>query len=190
MDGQDWKSIVADLDQLLKLRSVLFGMKLFERREEMEAIPKIRRPKAVHTLDQLVAQTARLGWTVGVTSDDLVGPQCRAVVGLGGAKDAEWRSGRHMTGVWYATQPDAAAHVFEVLEKHHQAAQACRGDEIDRRHVQQDMLGVVAAHLLHQFIDKLGELTQGQLAGPDGGDDHIVDLLDDGAVGEHHKTLR
>ncbi|MCZ7561960.1 MAG: DUF169 domain-containing protein [Burkholderiaceae bacterium] len=110
MDGQDWKTIVAELDQLLKLRSVPFGMKLFERRDEMEAIPKIRRPKAVYTLDQLVAQTARLGWTVGVTSDDLVGPQCRAVVGLGNAKDPEWKSGQHMTGVWYATQADASAH--------------------------------------------------------------------------------
>lgn len=110
MGGYDWKTIVAELDRLLKLRSVPFGMKLFERREEMEAIPKIRRPNAVHTLDQLVAQTARLGWTVGVTSDDLVGPQCRAVVGLGEAKDDEWKSGRHMTGVWYATQTDAAAH--------------------------------------------------------------------------------
>lgn len=110
MGGHDWKTIVAELDRLLKLRSVPFGMKLFERREEMEAIPKIRRPNAVHTLDQLVAQTARLGWTVGVTSDDLIGPQCRAVVGLGEAKDDEWKSGRHMTGVWYATQTDAAAH--------------------------------------------------------------------------------
>ena len=50
------------------------------------------------------------GWTVGVTADDLVGAQCRAVVGLGSAKDAAWQSGRHMTGVWFATAPDAAAH--------------------------------------------------------------------------------
>ena len=79
----DWKKLVADLERLLKLRSIPFGMKLFERREAMEAIPKIRRPQAVHTLDQIVAQAARLGWTVGVTAEDLVGAQCRAVVGLG-----------------------------------------------------------------------------------------------------------
>ena len=35
----------------------------------MEAIPRIRRPKAVHTLDQVVAQATRLGWTVGIVSD-------------------------------------------------------------------------------------------------------------------------
>src|SRR5262245_955156 len=75
---EDWSRLVADLERLLKLRSIPFGMKLFERREEMEAIPRIRRPKAVHTLDQIVAQAARLGWTVGITSEDLVGAQCRA----------------------------------------------------------------------------------------------------------------
>src|SRR5262250_346502 len=95
------------LESLLKLRSIPFGMKLFERRAEMEAIAKIRRPKHVHTLDQVVAQAARLGWTVGVTAENLVGAQCRAVVGLGAAKDAAWRSGKHMSGVWYSTPDDA-----------------------------------------------------------------------------------
>src|ERR1700751_3692279 len=56
---QDWTKLAADLERLLKLRSIPFGMKLFERREEMEAIPRIRRPKAGHTLDQIVAQAAR-----------------------------------------------------------------------------------------------------------------------------------
>lgn len=106
----DIAALATTLERLLKLRSIPFGMKLFERREEMETIPKIRRPKAVHTLDQVVAQAARLGWTVGVAAEDLVGAQCRAVVGLGTAKDATWRSGRHMVGVWYSTPEDAAAH--------------------------------------------------------------------------------
>ncbi|MBV8681743.1 MAG: DUF169 domain-containing protein [Caulobacteraceae bacterium] len=106
----DWPAIVADLEQLLKLRAIPFGMKLFENKADMEAIPRLRRPEAVHTLDQIVGQAARLGWTVGVTAENLVGAQCRAVVGLGGAKTDDWRSGRQMTGVWYATQEDAAAH--------------------------------------------------------------------------------
>src|SRR5215813_15306444 len=85
-------------------------MRLYEQRADMEAVPKIRRPSNVHTLDQVVAQAARLGWTVGVTAEDLVGAQCRAVVGLGAAKDAAWRSGKHMSGVWFSTPEDAAAH--------------------------------------------------------------------------------
>src|SRR6516164_10977004 len=102
--------IAAQLENLLKLRSLPFGMKLFERRADMEAIARIRRPKDVHTLDQVVAQAARLGWTIGITAADLVGAQCRAVVGLGRAKDEAWKSGRHMQGVWFSTLEDAGAH--------------------------------------------------------------------------------
>ena len=104
------KELVVKLEGLLRLRSIPFGMKLYETVAEMEAIPKIRRPKeSVHTLDQVVAQAARLGWTVGITTQDLVGDQCRSVVGLGG-QDDKWYSGQHMVGVWYATPVDAAAH--------------------------------------------------------------------------------
>src|SRR5271167_3258805 len=108
--SENWARLVADLERLLRLRAIPFGMKLFERREEMEAIPRIRRPSSVHTLDQIVGQAARLGWTVGITAEDLVGAQCRAVVGLGAAKTDTWRSGDHMAGVWFSTQPEAAAH--------------------------------------------------------------------------------
>ena len=77
--SQDWTAIVAELEQRLKLRSIVFAMQLYERRAEMEAIARIRRPQHVHTLDQ--------------------------VVGLGAAKTDDWYSGRHMTGVWFATIP-------------------------------------------------------------------------------------
>ena len=66
----DWSKLSADLERLLKLRSFAFGMKLYEDRAEMEAIPRIRRPKSVHTLDQVVGQAARLGWTIGITAED------------------------------------------------------------------------------------------------------------------------
>jgi uncharacterized protein (DUF169 family) len=105
----DFPRLAADLERVLKLRAIPFGMKLFESAKDMEAIPKIRRPQAVHTLDQIVAQCARLAWTVGVRAEDLVGDQCRSVVGLGG-QDKEWFSGRKMAGVWYATVEDSGKH--------------------------------------------------------------------------------
>jgi len=85
-------------------------MKMFDTVSDMEAIERIRRPTDVHTLDQIVAQAARLGRTIGVTSDDLVGAQCRAVVGLGKAKDKTWKSGQHMKGVWFEDDEGARAH--------------------------------------------------------------------------------
>ena len=42
------------LASLLKLRSIPFGMKLFERRAEMEAIPKVRRPSIFTLLIRLL----------------------------------------------------------------------------------------------------------------------------------------
>lgn len=109
MSDTDWPELAAELERLLRLRTIPFGMKLFESRADMEALPRIRRPKAVHTLDQVVAQAARLGWSVGVTAEDLVGDQCRSVVGLGG-QDDKWYSGQHMVGRWFATLEDAGRH--------------------------------------------------------------------------------
>src|SRR6266581_2820692 len=105
----DWDLLVNGLNQYLRLRSIPIGMKLFETVEEMEAIPKIRRPRARHTTDQIVAQARQLGWTVGITMADLVGAQCGAVIGLH-PQDEEWRSGRRMAGVWFKTEEDAALH--------------------------------------------------------------------------------
>lgn len=105
----DWPTIVNDLNRLLRLRTTPIGMKMFERREDMEAIPRIRRPQSIHTTDQIVGQASRNGWTVGITAEDLVGAQCGVVIGLH-PRDEEWLSGKRMTGVWYATPDDAAAH--------------------------------------------------------------------------------
>ena len=106
---RDWPELVGQLNRLLRLRTTPIGMKLFETVEEMEKIPRIRRPQAIHTTDQVVAQAARLGWTVGITVEDLVGAQCGAVIGLH-PRDDEWLSGKHMAGVWYDTVDDASAH--------------------------------------------------------------------------------
>ena len=101
----DLPQLAAELERVLKLRAIPFGMKLFESVEEMAAIPKIRRPKAVHTTDQIVAQAARLGWTVGITADNLVGDQCKSVIGLGGQSD-EWRTGLRYPFPQYGIQND------------------------------------------------------------------------------------
>ena len=101
--------IVADLSRLLRLRTTPIGMKLFESMDEMTAIERIRRPKDVHTTDQIVGQAARNGWTVGITAEDLVGAQCSTVIGLH-PRNEDWLSGDRMNGVWFGSQEDAAAH--------------------------------------------------------------------------------
>ncbi|MCA1497695.1 MULTISPECIES: DUF169 domain-containing protein [unclassified Bradyrhizobium] len=102
----DLAGLVADLNSLLRLKTNVIGMKLFASVAEMEAIPKIRRPNAIHTTDQIVSMAARLGWTVGITADDLVGAQCRAVIGLA-PQDEKWLAGENYVGVWHGTAEDA-----------------------------------------------------------------------------------
>lgn len=102
----DLAAIVSDLNNLLRLKTTVIGIKMFARVEEMEAIPKIRRPSAVHTTDQIVSMASRLGWTVGITGDDLVGAQCRAVIGLA-PQDEKWLAGENYVGVWHGTAEDA-----------------------------------------------------------------------------------
>ncbi len=102
----DWPALVDEFNSLLRLKTTIIGMKMFEEVAQMEAIPKIRRPKSVHTTDQIVGMAARLGWTVGITAQDLVGAQCQAVIGLA-PQDEEFLSGKRYAGVWHATVEDA-----------------------------------------------------------------------------------
>jgi uncharacterized protein (DUF169 family) len=102
----DPAGMVGDLNNLLRLKTTVIGLKMFATVEEMTDIPKIRRPTAIHTTDQIVSMASRLGWTVGITADDLVGAQCRAVIGLG-PQDEKWLSGANYVGVWHGTAEDA-----------------------------------------------------------------------------------
>jgi uncharacterized protein (DUF169 family) len=102
----DLSGMVDDLNSLLRLKTTVIGLKMFATVEEMAAIERIRRPTAVHTTDQIVSMASRLGWTVGITGDDLVGAQCRAVIGLG-PQDEKWLAGQNYVGVWHGTAEDA-----------------------------------------------------------------------------------
>jgi len=105
----DWNQIVTDLNRFLRLRTTPIGMKMFENKTDMEAIPRIRRPSDVHTTDQIVGQACRKGRTVGINANDLVGAQCQAVIGLAPRSD-EWLSGNNMAGVWYETKEESSKH--------------------------------------------------------------------------------
>lgn len=105
----DWPALVDGLNRYLRLRATPVGMKLFETVAAMEAVQRIRRPDRKHALDQIVAQARWLHRTVGITMDDLSGPQCGAPVGLY-PQEPDWRRRTDMAGVWFETDADAVAH--------------------------------------------------------------------------------
>lgn len=124
-DSYDWSEIVADLNALLRLQTTPVGMKMFATVAEMEAVERIRRPDGIYTTDQIVAQAARLGRTMGITVEDLVGPQCSAVIGLS-PRDDEWLSGKGMAGVWFEDIEGSARHqeAMDLVEFGHYEAMA------------------------------------------------------------------
>ncbi len=107
----DYEALTTGLTRYLKLKTMAVGMKRFRSVAEMEAVPRIRRPDPAEKLatDQVVGQARWIGWTIGITMDNLMGQQCGAVVGLA-PRDAEFLSGERMKGVWYGTLEDSAAH--------------------------------------------------------------------------------
>jgi len=113
----NYEQIVDELNRYLRLKATPIGMKRYKTVAEMEAIPRIRRPDPREKLatDQIVGQCRWIGYTIGVTMDNLMGAQCGAVIGLH-PRSTEWLSGDRMNGVWYGSLEDSAAH---------QAAMSC-----------------------------------------------------------------
>lgn len=107
----DYAGLVDGLNRYLKLKAMPIGMKRFRTVAEMEQVPRIRRPDPKEKLntDQIVGQCRWIGWTLGITMDNLMGPQCGAVIGLH-PRDEDWLSGDAMNGVWFGSLEDSAAH--------------------------------------------------------------------------------
>lgn len=103
--SDDARATLAELNALLRIKTTVTAMKLYETVAEMEAIPRIRRPKLRHTTDQIVSMASRLNWTVGITADDLVGQQCQAVIGLAPRDE----TGERYVNVWHGDAESAAA---------------------------------------------------------------------------------
>ncbi len=107
----DFPDIVQKLQTYLKLKTAPIGMKRYRTLADAEKIEKLRRPAEGVKLatDQIVGQCRWLGYTIGITMENLVGSQCGAVVGLH-ARDEEFLSGNMFNGVWYGSLEDSAAH--------------------------------------------------------------------------------
>ncbi|NQV21761.1 MAG: DUF169 domain-containing protein [Rhodospirillales bacterium] len=107
----DYAALVEGLNRYLRLKATPIGMKRFKTVADMEAVERIRRPDPAEKLamDQVVGQSRWIGYTLGITMDNLMGSQCGAVVGLH-ARDDEFLSGERMNGVWYGSLEDSAGH--------------------------------------------------------------------------------
>ena len=70
----DYTALVDGLNRYLRLKATPIGMKRFKTVAEMEDVPRIRRPdvKEKLAMDQVVGQSRWIGYTLGVTMDNLM----------------------------------------------------------------------------------------------------------------------
>ena len=112
LSGKAVAELAEQLNNLLRLRTLPIGMKLFEDVAEMERVQGLRRPAKGKTFStcQLVTQARMAGFTLGITTEN-VPPfsSCSSVIGLD-APGEIYTSGRKMEGVWFENREAAAAH--------------------------------------------------------------------------------
>src|SRR5699024_5070819 len=93
------------LTELLRLRTLPIGMKLYEDAAQMLEIPGIRRPRQGRhfSMCQLVTQARISGVTLGIQHENVLpNSNCGGVVGLN-KPAASYLDGEKMSGVWFAT---------------------------------------------------------------------------------------
>ena len=115
-DAKTVAELAEQLDRLLKLRTLPIGMKLFEDKAAMEAVPGLRRPAKGKTFStcQLVTQSRMAGFTLGITTENVPAfSSCSSVIGLDSPGDI-YTSGRKMEGVWFENREAAAAHQAQM----------------------------------------------------------------------------
>jgi uncharacterized protein (DUF169 family) len=112
VDAGALKDLARRLTDLLKLKTLPVGLKMFENAAGLDAIAGLRRPPAgqVFSTCQLLTQARIAGLTLGIVSDNLLpNATCGAVLGLSTLTE-DRRSGQQKTGIWFDNQEAAAAH--------------------------------------------------------------------------------
>ena len=105
----NWKEVAQKFDYYLRLRTFSLALKLYDSAEEMEKVPKIKKPEWKATLCQLVTIARTFGWTVGATEEEFVSPYCPSVLGFCPPPESS-TDGRQMHGIWFETQEEARNH--------------------------------------------------------------------------------
>ena len=112
LDARALTDLAGQLVELLKLRTLPIGMKLFESADEFAKVPGLRRPPAGKTFStcQLVTQARIAGFTMGIMHENVPAfSNCGGVIGLNEPSDL-YLSGRKMEGVWFENREASAAH--------------------------------------------------------------------------------
>lgn len=115
-DAATLATATVELVDLLKLRTLPIGLKLFEDVDEMMRIKGIRTPRdgKLFSTCQLVTQSRYNGTTLGIEHDNLLpNSNCGGVVGLN-VPGENYLSGEKMDGVWFDNKEAAREHQAQM----------------------------------------------------------------------------
>lgn len=116
MASTDYAALSADLRNRLRLRADPIALKLFERAEDLDSIPGLRRPErgVRFSMCQLIGQARWLGFTLGITHDHVMpNSNCGGVVGLN-EPGQKYLDGSMFHGVWFATVEASRDHQAQM----------------------------------------------------------------------------
>jgi uncharacterized protein (DUF169 family) len=112
----DHAALVAEMRTRLRLRADPIALKLYAQAEAMDAVPGLRRPEpgVRFSMCQLIGQVRWLGFTLGITHDNVMpDSNCGGVVGLN-APGQKYLDGRMFHGVWFATVEASREHQAQM----------------------------------------------------------------------------
>ena len=116
MPGADHAALAHELRTRLRLRSDPTALKLYESAEALDGIPGLRRPEpgVRFSMCQLLGQARWLGFTLGITHDNVMpDSNCGGVVGLN-APAPKYLDGSMFHGVWFATVEASREHQAQM----------------------------------------------------------------------------
>lgn len=112
VEAKELAALNIQLQELLKIKTLAIGMKLFEDPDEMMAVSGIRTPTKDRpfTTCQLVTQSRITGYTLGISDQNLmIGSSCGSVIGLSPPNPTTW-DGNSFAGVWFENKEEAHKH--------------------------------------------------------------------------------
>ncbi len=100
-----WEKLVRRMEILLRLRSFPVAMKMLEKKEQLKAVPFLRRPEHKVTMCQLINLARNFDWTVGAELEDFGLPTCSSILGLRELPSC-YTDGTFRSIVWVQTKED------------------------------------------------------------------------------------
>ncbi len=104
-----WQEVAKQFDFYLRLRTFPIALSLLESAEEMEKIPRIKKPTWRSTFCQLLTIARTFGWTVGATQETFISDYCPSTLGFCPPPERA-TDGTMMHEIWFSTPQDAQKH--------------------------------------------------------------------------------